>query len=151
MNCFAEIPTLKRSGLNAIHLDGLFLSDELIAEVLDHYRSIETIEQAELHFQSFISAHPELLLDSGYFYKKNQFDERRCERMSKIELLAPAGDLQRAKTAIRYGADAVYLGGKRFSLRSRASNFDIPDIAEAVAFATLPQRKDLRNGQYHSA
>jgi len=61
--------------------------------------------------------------------------------MSKIELLAPAGDLLRAKTAIRYGADAVYLGGKRFSLRSRASNFDIPDIAEAVAFATLHNAK----------
>jgi len=61
--------------------------------------------------------------------------------MSKIELLAPAGDLQRAKTAIRYGADAVYLGGKRFSLRSRASNFDIHDIAEAVAFASLHNAK----------
>lgn len=61
--------------------------------------------------------------------------------MSKIELLAPAGDLQRAKTAIRYGADAVYLGGKRFSLRSRASNFDLPDIAEAVVFATLHNAK----------
>ena len=46
-----------------------------------------------------------------------------------IELLSPAGDLQRAKIAIRYGADAVYLGGKKFSLRSRASNFDIEDIA----------------------
>jgi putative protease len=50
----------------------------------------------------------------------------------KPELLAPAGDLERAKTAIRYGADAVYLGGKRFSLRSRASNFELEDIAEAV-------------------
>ena len=70
MNCFMEIPTLKKSGLNAIHLDGLFLCDELIAEVLDHYRSIETIEQAKQHFQLFITAHPELLLDSGYFYKK---------------------------------------------------------------------------------
>ncbi len=53
----------------------------------------------------------------------------------KPELLAPAGDLERAKTAIRYGADAVYLGGKRFSLRSRASNFELADIAEAVIFA----------------
>ncbi len=53
----------------------------------------------------------------------------------KIELLAPAGDLERAKTAIRFGADAVYLGGKRFSLRSRASNFEIEDIAEACKFA----------------
>ena len=48
----------------------------------------------------------------------------------KIELLAPAGDLERAKTAIRFGADAVYLGGKRFSLRSRASNFEIEDIGD---------------------
>lgn len=70
MNCFMEIPTLKRSGLNAIHLDGLFLRDELIAEVLGHYRSIETIEQAKQHFQTFITAHPEYSLDSGYFYKK---------------------------------------------------------------------------------
>lgn len=52
-----------------------------------------------------------------------------------IELLAPAGDLARLKTAVRYGADAVYLGGKRFSLRSRASNFEIADIAEGVQFA----------------
>ncbi|MFI3284681.1 MAG: U32 family peptidase [Erysipelotrichaceae bacterium] len=55
--------------------------------------------------------------------------------MKKIELLAPAGDLQRAKIAIRYGANAVYLGGKRFSLRSRASNFDIEDIKQACDFA----------------
>lgn len=55
--------------------------------------------------------------------------------MKKIELLAPAGDLERLKMAIRYGADAVYLGGKRFSLRSRASNFEIEDIAEGVRFA----------------
>jgi len=55
--------------------------------------------------------------------------------MNKIELLAPAGDLARAKIAIMYGADAVYLGGKSFSLRSRASNFDLTDIAEAVSFA----------------
>lgn len=53
----------------------------------------------------------------------------------KIELLAPAGDLERAKTAIRYGADAVYLGGKRFSLRSRSSNFDLEDIEAAVQYA----------------
>lgn len=55
--------------------------------------------------------------------------------MKKIELLAPAGDLERLKIAILYGADAVYLGGKQFSLRSRASNFDIEDIAEGVRFA----------------
>lgn len=55
--------------------------------------------------------------------------------MKKIELLAPAGDLKRLKIAVMYGADAVYIGGKQFSLRSRASNFSIDDIAEAVRFA----------------
>lgn len=56
-------------------------------------------------------------------------------RFHKPELLAPAGDLKRAKTAILYGADAVYLGGKSFSLRSRASNFTMEDIREACVFA----------------
>ncbi len=55
--------------------------------------------------------------------------------MKKIELLAPAGDLQRAKVAIHYGADAIYLGGKKYSLRSRASNFDLSDIAEICDYA----------------
>lgn len=55
--------------------------------------------------------------------------------MKKIELLAPAGDLERLKIAILYGADAVYIGGKQFSLRSRASNFDLEAIEEAVRFA----------------
>ena len=54
---------------------------------------------------------------------------------NKIELLAPAGDLERAKVAIMYGANAVYIGGKKFSLRSRASNFEIEDIKQAVIFA----------------
>ncbi|MCR5794168.1 MAG: U32 family peptidase [Solobacterium sp.] len=55
--------------------------------------------------------------------------------LKKCELLAPAGDLVRCKTAIRYGADAVYIGGQRFSLRSRASNFSLQDIRDACAFA----------------
>ena len=55
--------------------------------------------------------------------------------MKKIELLAPAGNLEKAKIAILYGADAVYIGGKQFSLRSRASNFSITEIAELVQFA----------------
>lgn len=55
--------------------------------------------------------------------------------MKKPELLAPAGDLNRCKTAILYGADAVYLGGQSFSLRSRASNFTIEEIKEACDFA----------------
>ena len=52
-----------------------------------------------------------------------------------IELLAPAGDLYRLKTAVRYGADAVYIGGKELSLRSRAGNFSIEEIEEGVEFA----------------
>ena len=61
--------------------------------------------------------------------------------MEKIELLAPAGNLEKAKIAILYGADAVYIGGKQFSLRSRASNFTLDDIAELVRFANAHQAK----------
>ena len=53
----------------------------------------------------------------------------------RTELLAPAGDLERLKVAVMYGADAVYFGGKQFSLRARASNFTLDDIKEAVSFA----------------
>lgn len=55
--------------------------------------------------------------------------------MSKIELLAPAKDLFKAKIAIDYGANAVYIGGKNYSLRSRASNFTIDEIKELVQYA----------------
>ncbi len=55
--------------------------------------------------------------------------------MKKPELLAPAGSLEKLKIALMYGADAVFLGGKQFSLRSRASNFELSTIEEAVNFA----------------
>ena len=55
--------------------------------------------------------------------------------IKKPELLAPAGNLEKLKVAIMYGADAVFVGGKEFSLRSQASNFSIEDIAAGVAFA----------------
>ena len=55
--------------------------------------------------------------------------------MSKIELLAPAGDLERLKVAFDYGADAVYIGGYKYSLRANAKNFNIEEIKEAVAYA----------------
>lgn len=61
--------------------------------------------------------------------------------MKKIELLAPAGDLSRFKTAIDFGADAVFFGGKSYSLRARASNFEIVDIEEAVKYAHQYNRK----------
>lgn len=53
----------------------------------------------------------------------------------QYELLAPAGDLEKLKVAILYGANAVFLGGLKFSLRSRASNFTIEDIKEGCDFA----------------
>ena len=53
----------------------------------------------------------------------------------RTELLAPAGDLERLKIAVMYGADAVYFGGRQFSLRARASNFSVDDIREAAQFA----------------
>ena len=55
--------------------------------------------------------------------------------MKKVELLAPAGDLEKLKIAILYGADAVFIGGKKFSLRAKASNFTIEDIKEGCDFA----------------
>lgn len=54
-----------------------------------------------------------------------------------IELLAPAGNLEKLKIAILYGADAVYIGGKQFSLRARASNFGIKEIKEGCDFAKV--------------
>ena len=53
----------------------------------------------------------------------------------KPELLAPAGDLERLKIAVIYGADAVYIGGFDYSLRANANNFSIDDIKEAVKYA----------------
>lgn len=52
-----------------------------------------------------------------------------------VELLAPAGDLEKLKIAVLYGADAVFIGGLKFSLRSRASNFTIEDIKNGCEFA----------------
>lgn len=61
--------------------------------------------------------------------------------MQKIELLAPAGNLEKAKIALEYGADAVYIGGKAFSLRARASNFDLQDIEALCVFAHERNKK----------
>lgn len=55
--------------------------------------------------------------------------------MKKIELLAPAGDLEKLKIAVLYGADAVYLGGTSFSLRAKAKNFDTQQMGEGIEFA----------------
>ena len=75
--------------------------------------------------------------------------------IKKIELLMPAGDLKRLKAALLYGADAVFIGGKNYSLRAKASNFSLEDIDEGVRFAhtlgkkvyvtvnMIPHSKDL--------
>lgn len=55
--------------------------------------------------------------------------------MNKIELLAPAGDLEKLKFAIIYGADAIYLGGEKLSLRAGSKNFSMDEIKEGIKFA----------------
>ncbi len=72
-----------------------------------------------------------------------------------IELLMPAGNLEKLKIALLYGADACYIGYRKFSLRAQASNFDLKDIEEGVKFAhnlnkkvyitvnIIPREKDL--------
>ncbi len=55
--------------------------------------------------------------------------------MGKPELLAPAGNPEKMRMALRYGADAVYLGGKEFGLRAFGGNFSREDLAEGIAFA----------------
>lgn len=57
------------------------------------------------------------------------------KRTDKVELLAPAGDLERLKYAVEYGADAVYIGGTAFGLRAKAKNFDMEQMAQGVKYA----------------
>ncbi|BCZ45133.1 protease [Clostridium gelidum] len=55
--------------------------------------------------------------------------------MNRIELLAPAGNLEKLKTAINFGADAVYLGGNKLNLRAAADNFTIDELKEGLEYA----------------
>ncbi|MGM9525707.1 MAG: peptidase U32 family protein, partial [Peptococcaceae bacterium] len=55
--------------------------------------------------------------------------------MKKPELLAPAGTLEKLKFAVHYGADAVYIAGKKYGLRAFAGNFSKEEMAEGIAFA----------------
>ena len=61
--------------------------------------------------------------------------------MRRIELLSPAGDLERLKVTLLYGADAVYIGGEKYSLRANANNFTLDDIKEAVKYAHERNRR----------
>lgn len=60
---------------------------------------------------------------------------------NKVEILSPAGDLERAKIAFLYGADAIYIGGKEYSLRANALNFSIDEIKEICDFAHKLHKK----------
>ena len=61
--------------------------------------------------------------------------------MNKIELLAPAGSLEKLKVAFLYGADACYIGGKNYSLRANATNFSEEEIKEACNYAHKLNKK----------
>lgn len=61
--------------------------------------------------------------------------------MGKIELLAPAGDLERLKVNLLYGADAIYIGGERYGLRANATNFSLEEIKEGCLFAHQLNKK----------
>lgn len=55
--------------------------------------------------------------------------------MKRPELLVPASSLEVLKTAVIFGADAVYIGGEAFGLRAKAKNFSMEDMREGIAFA----------------
>lgn len=61
--------------------------------------------------------------------------------MKRVELLSPAGDLEKLKIAYLYGADACYIGGKEFSLRANANNFSLEEIKQAVDYAHKLNKK----------
>lgn len=59
----------------------------------------------------------------------------KCNIRKKPELLMPASSLEVLKTAVVFGADAVYIGGEAFGLRAKAKNFTLEEMAEGIAFA----------------
>jgi putative protease len=61
--------------------------------------------------------------------------------VAKVELLAPAGNLEKLKMAVVYGADAVYMGGEEFGLRAYADNFSMDEMEEGIRFAHERGRK----------
>ncbi|MCH5151338.1 MAG: U32 family peptidase [Clostridiales bacterium] len=60
---------------------------------------------------------------------------KTTSKIEKVELLAPAGNMEKLQTAFHFGADAVYLAGKRYGLRAFADNFTDEEISEAASFA----------------
>ena len=69
-------------------------------------------------------------------------------RLAKPELLAPAGSLEKLKFAVHYGADAVYIGGQKYGLRSDADNFSIEQMREGVAVCCALRRQSICGDEY---
>ena len=67
--------------------------------------------------------------------------------IKRTELLAPAGDLEKLKIAVLYGADAVYIGGEAYGLRAKAKNFDIDTMIKGYD-AIKMKVEDLENKGY---
>ncbi len=74
--------------------------------------------------------------------------------LKRPEVLSPAGTLEKLKVAVQYGADAVFIGGQAYGLRSRAGNFTFEQMEEGVQFAAkygakvyaaIPMSRNLRN------
>ena len=65
----------------------------------------------------------------------------KTANLKRAELLSPAGDMNKLKTAINYGADAVYVGGKALSLRALAGNFTDEEIISAVEYVHERNKK----------
>ena len=73
--------------------------------------------------------------NSSYYPTMNKKESNKAGVPCLPELLAPAGNFEKLVTAIHYGADAVYMGGKEFSLRAKAGNFTHQAMTEAVQYA----------------
>ena len=78
-------------------------------------------------------------------------------KMKKPELLSPAGDWEKLQMAVLYGADAVYLAGKSFGMRSAPSNFTNEELEEAVKRGNMNERiavemvlLSIANREYHA-
>ena len=65
----------------------------------------------------------------------NIISKNTRKKANNVELLAPAGNMEKLQTAIHFGANAVYLAGKRYGLRAYADNFDDGEIERAVGYA----------------
>ena len=65
--------------------------------------------------------------------------------MRKTELLVPANNLEVLRTAVIYGADAVYIGGEAFGLRAKAKNFSLSVASPVMYFSSTPLERMIRH------